>query len=791
MYTSVYLRNFGTEVTYNDLDETQPLQTGLSLVFLPLGFVQNRAGISMRVALGAEKKRDAPYRAAAGLEFSPVSPVNFRAGYEYGYGRDLSPGGLSGGLSIDIGKYGIDGGYAYRSEIFGGVWALTVRYKSDEMNLYTAMDYYKVAERFFRKEKYNASIAYAKKAIRLDPNHWQAHSLIARAISAKQKESGLSVALIYTGNNGGAFLPFDVHGVSMGGLARQAAVIARLKKENPVAVTIAAGNMIERLSPPLKAQLSGRYYAEAGFDAVGLGTGEIEFGTMRYCESAGKFTPGLICTNCSKKSGNCFTDVKIIEAGDHSFAIFNVVPGSYSSRKDKDTTLFARTMEIVRLTQSPRVSMCNCKILIVHDSWEVVRHYASSVPLLDVIVAGNLPQQFETPMKINGKPVVSTGAQGKYTGILTLVFGKDRKLASYSNRLVPLTDEIIPDPVMEAMIDRSVVQADIEENGLTFETLKMAKTDGVFTFLSDRRGTAHVYLKVMKNKTEFPLTFGEASCSMPEISFKNGLITYLTRNETLKRQVCMAMRINGSELRELDWGGSVAEARFSTDEQWMYAAVATGRDVQTDIYRMRPSGGEPEPVIAWKDGFEQDMSFSYDNTNMVFTSTRDGRRQVYITDMSGNTPVRMTDDPSHNYQPRFSPLDDYIAYLSEKNNFNGKMDIWVYDRKAGKTARSTLNADVRQYAWLDDKGTILYSAGVNLADLNTINIVSGSNTKLIVADSSKEYSETNPVVIFYGGRKRILYTREYDNGARKLYMVNTDGTEDRQIGIDRGNCWME
>ncbi len=791
--THIYARNLGNKVIYNETPEIQPFQTGLSLKFSPFAkedsINYNRFDVSF--ALGAQKTIDAPLQIGIGTDVRPIKYFSIRAGYDYFYGHDFSLGGLSAGIGLHIKQYGVDAGWKYQSEVFGSVWALTIRYFTEEMIPKTAMDYYRVAERFFKKRRYKPCIFYAKKALQRNPNMWRAHALIAKAISEMHQKRGTEIVLIYTGNTNGEFLPTITRGVSTGGLARQAAVINTIRNDYPTSITIDAGNMVGRLSPPVKARFGDSYYQMMNYDAVGLGIGEIEFGFKEYCKKTKQSTMDFVCTNCAKKVGDCFTDWKIVSAGKYKIAVLGAIPGVVSQRKAKDTTLFARTMELIRTTQSPKVRMCNLRILIVNDTWETVQHYAKNIPLVDVIICGSLKQHFETPMKIGNKPIVSTGEFGKYVGALELRFDKNKKMLSYNNRLIPLTEEVIPHVEIDILANQISLRADLEKQGLTIQTLKKGKTEGVYTFISDRRGKPHVYLKVMKSKTEFPLTFGDTRCSKPLISFRNGTILYHAEHDTLDRKALMIMNINGSNKYEITCGGSVSEARYTSDEKWIYTVVREKIGKHTGIYRRLPSGGEPQHIIDWKDGSEQDITFSSDGINMVFTSDRDGHRQLYISDQEGNMPVRITDDPSHNYSPRFSPLDKHIAYLSEKNNFKGKKDLWIHDRNTGNKVRATRNANVTEFLWLDDEGTILYSSGINLVDFNTINVFTGENKKFIVTGSSKNYSETHPQVIFYKKRNRILYTREYQDGERKIYMVNPDGSEDRQVSLHSGNSWLE
>jgi hypothetical protein len=36
----------------------------------------------------------------------------------------------------------------------------------------------------------------------------------------------------------------------------------------------------------------------------------------------------------------------------------------------------------------------------------------------------------------------------------------------------------------------------------------------------------------------------------------------------------------------------------------------------------------------------------------------------------------------------------------------------------------------------------------------------------------------------------IIYTREYQDGTRKIYQVKTDGTDEKRIVNSKGNDWL-
>jgi Tol biopolymer transport system component len=267
-------------------------------------------------------------------------------------------------------------------------------------------------------------------------------------------------------------------------------------------------------------------------------------------------------------------------------------------------------------------------------------------------------------------------------------------------------------------------------------------------------------------------------------------VFYLTYNDTSKTTVCMKADLSGAGKEKIPFQGTVYEIVPDSEGKWLYASVSSKTAGSADILRMEISGGESQPVIAWKDGSEEGISFSHDQKHLLFTSNRDGLWQIYIADRDGNTPIRISDAPANHALPRYSPGDEYISFVSDRGNFRESKDLWLLEATNGKMTRITQNAKIQDYLWLD-KNVILYAGGENLFDLNTINIFTGENRKFIISKDRKAYSEINPSLLLYKKDTYILYTREYLDGAKKLFMVKRDGSQDMQATFDNGNSWIE
>ena len=103
----------------------------------------------------------------------------------------------------------------------------------------------------------------------------------------------------------------------------------------------------------------------------------------------------------------------------------------------------------------------------------------------------------------------------------------------------------------------------------------------------------------------------------------------------------------------------------------------------------------------------------------------------------------------------------------------------------------TFHSRVKDYCWLDDAKTIIYSSGDTLSALKKIGVNGGEGIELIRTGISKDYSELSPRAIKWHKATKIIYTREMRNGDRKIYWVNTDGTEDQRIVNSKGRDWLE
>ncbi|MCX7825687.1 MAG: M28 family peptidase, partial [Verrucomicrobiae bacterium] len=80
-----------------------------------------------------------------------------------------------------------------------------------------------------------------------------------------------------------------------------------------------------------------------------------------------------------------------------------------------------------------------------------------------------------------------------------------------------------------------------------------------------------------------------------------------------------------------------------------------------DVFDCRPDGTDLRRLTDAK-GYDAEASYSPEGKRIVFCSSRDGDREIYVMDADGNNQRRVTHDPGYDGGPFFSPDGRWIVY---------------------------------------------------------------------------------------------------------------------------------
>ena len=107
---------------------------------------------------------------------------------------------------------------------------------------------------------------------------------------------------------------------------------------------------------------------------------------------------------------------------------------------------------------------------------------------------------------------------------------------------------------------------------------------------------------------------------------------------------------------------------------------------------------------------------------IVFTSTRDGNKEIYTMNPDGSQQVRLTHNPADDLYPTWSPTGEQILFVSNRHGLpdlylmqaDGKSERRVFS-KGGRRENPTWSPDGKQIAYerWDRDGSAIYIATIN------------------------------------------------------------------------------
>ena len=161
---------------------------------------------------------------------------------------------------------------------------------------------------------------------------------------------------------------------------------------------------------------------------------------------------------------------------------------------------------------------------------------------------------------------------------------------------------------------------------------------------------------------EVPLARGFGECSNPVTSLAAGKIAYTVSDSGGCNRLEL-VDLTGANRRLLSDSAGKMDAAFTPDGKWIYYSIAHCKNNNSDIYRTSCEGGPAYPVVCWPQSSEHSVSFSHNNEYMVFCSNRDGKQQIFLSNLAAELPLNITNVDANHCKPVFSLMTGILSYF--------------------------------------------------------------------------------------------------------------------------------
>lgn len=284
----------------------------------------------------------------------------------------------------------------------------------------------------------------------------------------------------------------DGEEVSTGGFARINALIKRQKEYCPDTLILDAGDfsmgtLVQAIFSSESAEL--RMLGSMGCEATTLGNHEFDYrskglaGALDAAASSGEPVPAMVLCNIDWETMESegltedqrllkdafdrygMKDYIVVDKGDVKIAILGVfgedalacAPTCVLKFKDISEAAAETVKEIQEKEDVDMIICLSHSGTSSDESKSEDEVLAKSVPAIDLIISGHSHSQLTEPIRHGDTYIASAGEYGKYLGYLTMRQMENGRWIMDVNRgdysLIPITDEIEPDPATQHKID--------------------------------------------------------------------------------------------------------------------------------------------------------------------------------------------------------------------------------------------------------------------------------------------------------------------------------------------------
>lgn len=373
---------------------------------------------------------------------------------------------------------------------------------------------------------------------------------------------------------------------------------------------------------------------------------------------------------------------------------------------------------------------------------------------------------------------------------------------------------IAQDAFLEDVKEVGLTPAPGNPKGFNFENWKTIGAEFLlrsgFSVIKDQIEVEVYLYHVPQAKTVMSKKYRGKESQVREIAHRicNDIIYELTGQPGMfLSRIVVASDRSGTQWKEIyvmDWDGAnpkkisnhrsiVISPTWSPNNQYIaYTAYSvhtrTGlRNADLFLYDYRNSSLS---VISARPGINSGAAFLPDSNGLLLTISQQGNPDIFQMSLDGKKISPLTSGPrgAMNVEPAISPAGDKIAFSSDRS---GKPMIYIMNRDGSNPKRVTFAGRYNATpSWSPDGKKIAFAGFDEATDHFDIFVMDSTGynmsrlTTAMKVKNNKYSNNEDPV--FSPNGMHVMFVSDR-TGKKQIYIVNTDGTNERRITFDQYN----
>ena len=225
-------------------------------------------------------------------------------------------------------------------------------------------------------------------------------------------------------------------------------------------------------------------------------------------------------------------------------------------------------------------------------------------------------------------------------------------------------------------------------------------------------------------------------------------------------------------------------------------AFVSERDGNPEIYVMDSDGKNQRRLTNNRDD-DWSPSWSPDGKRIVFVSDRDGHvhakhgwptSEIYVMDADGGNPQKLTNNPTDDGFPSWSPDGKWIVFQSNRDWDNPRnTEIYVMDADGGNQQRLTENPNEDESPSWSPNGKQIVFSSVREGHFNyDVMDADGGNQQRLTENLKNDWDP-----VWSPDAKQIAFAsdRKGDLENFEIYVINNGGGNQRRLTENRVDDW--